>query len=62
MDDTKGLDDTRQEFLGHLKEFTKEMDPKGPYFLGKEPSLIDLVVAPWAVCIVPKRHVWVSTN
>ncbi|PSK53889.1 hypothetical protein B9Z65_7695 [Elsinoe australis] len=39
----------RGEFLGHLKEFAKEMDKKGPYFNGEEVGLIDLVVAPWAV-------------
>jgi len=25
------------------------MDPVGPYFLGEEVSLIDLILAPWAV-------------
>jgi glutathione S-transferase len=25
------------------------MDPTGPYFLGPELSLIDLVIAPWAI-------------
>ncbi|KAI5236572.1 hypothetical protein E4T43_08557 [Aureobasidium subglaciale] len=49
MSDTKGLEEARQEFLGHLKEFTKEMDSEGPYFSGKDVGLIDLVVAPWAV-------------
>ena len=44
-----GLDKVRQEFLGHIKEFTKELDPEGPFFLGKEPSLMDIVIAPWAV-------------
>jgi glutathione S-transferase len=39
----------RQEFLGHWKTLTKEMDPDGPFFLGKEPSMIDFVVAPWAM-------------
>ncbi|GAB7353884.1 hypothetical protein MBLNU459_g4239t1 [Dothideomycetes sp. NU459] len=47
--DTQGLEEARKEFLGHLKEFTKEMDTDGPYFLGSEVSLIDLVVAPWAI-------------
>lgn len=45
----KGLTAAREEFLGHLKTFIKEMDSKGPFFLGAEPSLIDFVVAPWAV-------------
>lgn len=42
------LDRKRQEFLGHLKEWTREMDPEGPFFLGKELALPDLVMAPWA--------------
>ncbi|KAF2175577.1 glutathione transferase omega-1 [Zopfia rhizophila CBS 207.26] len=45
----EGLVEKRNEFLGHLKEFTKEMDPEGPYFLGKEFSLIDVIIAPWAI-------------
>ena len=49
LSDEKGLEEVRSEFLGHLKEFTKEMDKEGPFFLGKEFSLIDIVVAPWAV-------------
>ena len=47
MDDKEGLKQVQQEFLGKLKEFTKEIDPTGPFFLGPEPSLIDFVVAPW---------------
>jgi glutathione S-transferase len=43
-----GLKEKQQDFLDHLKEFTKEMDPEGPYFMGKEFSLIDIVIAPWA--------------
>lgn len=49
MSDGEGLEEARGEFLGHLKEFAKEMDPAGPFFAGKEISLIDIVVAPWAV-------------
>ncbi|KAF2685520.1 glutathione transferase omega-1 [Lentithecium fluviatile CBS 122367] len=44
-----GLKEKQHDFLGYLKEFTKEMDPKGPFFLGKEFSLIDIVIAPWAL-------------
>lgn len=44
-----GLDRVRQEFLGHLKVWTKEMHPQGPFFLGSELSLPDLELAPWAV-------------
>ncbi|KAH6670698.1 glutathione transferase omega-1 [Halenospora varia] len=45
----EGLKKVREEFLGKIKEFTEEMDRTGPYFLGEELSLIDLVIAPWAV-------------
>jgi glutathione S-transferase len=45
----EGLQEKQQEFLGYIKEFTKEMDKQGPYFLGKEFSLIDVIIAPWAV-------------
>lgn len=44
-----GLDQARQEFLGHLKAWIKEAHPEGPFFLGSEISLPDLVLAPWAV-------------
>lgn len=49
MSDKEGLAEVRKEFVAKLKEFTKEMDSQGPFFLGSEPSLIDFVVAPWAV-------------
>jgi glutathione S-transferase len=44
----EGLKEKQQDFLNHLKEFTKEMDPEGPYFMGKDFGLIDIVIAPWA--------------
>ncbi|KAJ5216384.1 uncharacterized protein N7498_002791 [Penicillium cinerascens] len=44
-----GLDQARQDFLTHLKAWTMEMHPEGPFFLGSELSLPDLVLAPWAV-------------
>jgi glutathione S-transferase len=43
-----GLKEKQTEFLNHLKEFTSEMDPSGPFFLGAEFTLIDIVLAPWA--------------
>ncbi|KAK4930141.1 hypothetical protein LTR28_011675, partial [Elasticomyces elasticus] len=49
MSDREGLREARSDFLAHLTEFAKEMDREGPFFLGKEPSLVDFVVAPWAV-------------
>ncbi|KAF2429650.1 glutathione S-transferase [Tothia fuscella] len=45
----EGLDEKRREFLETLKEFAKEMDGEGPYFLGRESCLVDFVVGPWAV-------------
>ena len=47
--DDEGLAAKRTEFLGYLKDFTREMDTTGPYFFGSEPHLIDFAFAPWAV-------------
>jgi len=43
------IDTVRSEFLDTLKQFADAMDEQGPFFLGTEPSLVDLVLAPWAV-------------
>lgn len=51
MSDEEGLNEVRKEFLDKWKEFAKEMDKEGPFFMGQEPSLIDFVVAPWAVSL-----------
>lgn len=48
-DSTVGIEAFRQDLLSHLKEWTKEMHPDGPFFLGKDMGLPDLVLAPWAV-------------
>ncbi|KAI9699270.1 MAG: hypothetical protein M1836_002880 [Candelina mexicana] len=45
----RGLDKVRQDFLGKIKQFAVEIDVKGPFFLGVEPSLIDFALAPWAI-------------
>jgi glutathione S-transferase len=47
--DDEGLAKAREDRLDKLKQFTEEMDLEGPFFLGKELSLIDLIIAPWAV-------------
>ena len=47
------LNDVRQEYLNTLKQLTQAMNKEGPFFLGKEPMLIDFVLGPWAI-----RH-WV---
>lgn len=44
-----GIDAVRREFLNHLKEWTKEMHSDGPFFLGRDIGLPDLVLAPWAI-------------
>ena len=41
------LDEARSEFLDSLKEFTRQMDKDGPFFLGNEPMMIDFFLAPW---------------
>jgi len=66
----EGLSKVRTNFLNNLKQFTEEMDPSGPFFLGEELSLIDLIIAPWAVRLwvfdhfkgglqIPKGEKWV---
>ncbi|PYH90833.1 glutathione S-transferase [Aspergillus ellipticus CBS 707.79] len=44
-----GLQKAREDFLAKLKEWTREMHPTGPFFLGEEIGLPDLVLGPWAV-------------
>ncbi|OCL03326.1 putative glutathione-S-transferase theta, GST [Glonium stellatum] len=48
-DGAEGLQEARAEFLRYLKEFAAEMHGEGPFFLGEELSLVDVVLAPWAV-------------
>ncbi|PWY78460.1 glutathione S-transferase [Aspergillus sclerotioniger CBS 115572] len=44
----EGLHQARQDFLSTLKEWSREIHPTGPYFLGEEFTLPDVVLAPWA--------------
>ena len=45
----KTIEDVREEFLGTLKEFAAAMDEEGPFFLGRDPTLVDFVMAPWSI-------------
>lgn len=47
--DKEELEGKRQEFLGVLKEWTREMDREGPFFLGKDFGILDIVLGPWAL-------------
>ena len=43
------IEEARSEFLGHLKTFIKEASPSGPFFIGSEISMPDIMLAPWLV-------------
>lgn len=45
----EGFREVKGEFVGKLKEFTEAMSKEGPFFFGKEISMVDLIIAPWAV-------------
>ncbi|UNI20493.1 Glutathione transferase [Purpureocillium takamizusanense] len=42
------IDEAREELHRHIRAFTEQMDPKGPWFLGEQISLVDISLAPWA--------------
>ena len=46
----------REQFLANLLEFTKAMDPEGPFFLGKELGYVDIIFAPWSYRIYILKH------
>ena len=46
----------REQFLANLREFTKAMDPEGPFFLGKELGYVDIMFAPWSYRIYILKH------
>ena len=41
------LDEARQNLANTIKEWIKEADPEGPYWFGKDLTMIDLILAPW---------------
>lgn len=42
------IEDVRKGFLGSIKTLVGEMDGSGPWFLGEQFSLVDIMLAPWA--------------
>ena len=42
------IDQAREELHKHIHSLVNEMDPTGPFFLGKSFSLVDVTLAPWA--------------
>lgn len=43
------IEEARRGFHGHILSFVKEMESDGPWFLGKTFSLVDIMLAPWAM-------------
>ncbi|KAL2428450.1 hypothetical protein ABEF91_008615 [Exophiala dermatitidis] len=41
------LDEARAELLHHIKTFVAEADPEGPFFLGDQFGMVDIMLAPW---------------
>ncbi|KAL2755406.1 hypothetical protein ACRALDRAFT_2041781 [Sodiomyces alcalophilus JCM 7366] len=47
--DKSALAEVRADFLEQLRLLVREMDDRLPYFLGEDFSLVDAMLAPWAV-------------
>ncbi|KAK5089184.1 hypothetical protein LTR05_003408 [Lithohypha guttulata] len=43
------LEDAKLELRGHLRTWIAEASQEGPYWSGKEMSMVDVTLAPWAV-------------
>ncbi|KAF3941022.1 hypothetical protein ABW19_dt0201574 [Dactylella cylindrospora] len=39
----------REEYLENIKKFAEQLDPEGPFWLGNEVTLPDIIIAPWVV-------------
>jgi len=39
----------REEFLENVHKFTEQLHPEGPYWLGKELTMPDIIIAPWII-------------
>lgn len=44
----KELQSRKAEVTGLMREFVEEADERGPFFFGARPTMVDLVLAPWA--------------
>lgn len=47
-DKSYSIEEARNDFLANIKTLVKEMDSSGPWFLGQQFSLVDIMLAPWA--------------
>ncbi|ROT35132.1 glutathione S-transferase domain-containing protein [Sodiomyces alkalinus F11] len=54
--DASALAEARAHFLEQLRLLVREMDDTLPYFLGEEFSLVDAMLAPWAVRLFLLDH------
>ncbi|KPI39500.1 uncharacterized protein AB675_5022 [Cyphellophora attinorum] len=50
------LDSCRAEFCGHLLEFTRQMHSQGPFYGGKDISMVDIALIPWALRVFLIDH------
>jgi len=56
MDDKKGQQEVRKEFISNLKQFTEQMAPEGPHFMGEEPCRVDFIVTLFVVRLWVFHH------
>jgi glutathione S-transferase len=50
------LDSCRGEFCGHLLEFARQLHPQGPFYGGREISMVDVALIPWALRVFLIDH------
>lgn len=50
------LEDAKLELRGHLRAWIAEADSQGPFWSGRELSMVDVALAPWAVRLWVFEH------